>query len=741
LLFRSGAFQQTSTSGYLRFLAGTQQTAGTNLIEQQTSTSGYLRFLAGTQQTAGTNLIEQQTSTSAYVRFLASNQTLRELITIEQRTKRIKAFLFYRPFINSGADIIPLYKVIPQFDSLPGQPIDGFPTKIIPDKGNQTETKLTTTEGFPFGTNNQGIPKPDIVEEWGKLFVVVDKKDITLFREAEVVIESIAWNAFGNYETIQIEVPAVTEYDNQTTIPWLRSGAAIEVWKEKDNIFELIWNGTIATWEYEQEAGLKITGNGILYDLALQIARPTETQLEKPREEVVRNIINSSKLPIQEMPPQLEPTDITRNDSEYQTALEYIKTILLPSHTLTIDSFGLPRIARFDERRIPSKPPLPIKNINYITGQDGLVNKITFDPVGGEPNVKYTSGTYESGTRWYYWRYPQVKPETSILLKRGFLDTSGIIEQNPVLAYPMPKLDQVITVGTSDADTMIISGFPSSVEAGDTILGSFGALDFFLSGANLNGNGILTLQYLIQWVLGGRTLAGYNQRWITLFSQDFFWPKVYANGTYSEENAADIRTIQAAAGLPVTGIVDTRTWSHLCGVEDITSDAWIGPEYAIIHPQRGRINEQYEDKGTARFVATKGLTEQRYRELFDSNQIEPISETGWNNFFDGNTGERLTSGMFRFDYNITYQGEIDLTLCPPKLESGLIDNKGISRFDIKPRDIFRLYNHPAAAVGSPLAFYITRVEWNLAGAPTVKLQVSTRPIEYSELAGVIYPDA
>jgi len=766
--------QPTVAAGYLRYTNLTFQTASPEEIQQPTVAAGYLRYTNLTFQTASPEEIQQPTVAAGYLRYTNLTFQTASPYTIEQ-SSRIYSFLYFRPFIPSNANLLPLYQVTPKFSGLPISFVnptdDGFPGKDIPSGGGpQTETKLMTTESFIPGTNEQGVPNPDIVSEWGKLYTVIDKQDVSSFRDAEPIITTISWSMVGNYETLEVIIPGATSFDTKETLPWLYSGAQIEIYKEKDNAFDILWRGSINGWTFEDNGlGLRITANGLLYDLTYQVATPQKGfDSSKDVAHYIRQIVNEGKQKWNYMPAQTVGST-TSTKANYESELEYIKKLGEESSTtLWVNEYDIPKIVAKDERlntNILGEPinpsiSLPNKTVRYLNGQDGLVDNLSLDEKS-EANVIYKTGSYPAGGRWVNWNFPQIEGGTynqSMMNLYYSIIISNIppesLTSEVVLAFPLPDIDDKIKVGTSDTDTMKISEFPSTLDKGGPVVydepfssrydrerlpavnvvfieqdGTESDIDIRKDEPPVNNpNGIVTLQYLIAWYMLGP--ASY---WSILAQNRYNqFPSLRTGqvGTFQESDAENIRTIQRQNGLPITGEVDIKTWSVLCGKIDLSSDAWIAPAVINLHPDRGRLNEVYEDIGIATKTIGQGLqlSQEEYQSIIESNK--PVG------------------GQINTAITPAWLGEIELTLCPPIVEGqGQFGSGEISRFDIRPRDIIELWYHPGSykfylesEYLRYLDLFITRVEWDLSAEPKVKLQVATKPFDYTELVEYIYPD-
>ena len=174
---------------------------------------------------------------------------------------------------------------------------------------------------------------------------------------------------------------------------------------------------------------------------------------------------------------------------------------------------------------------------------------------------------------------------------------------------------------------------------------------------------------------------------------------------YTEAVTGAVAKFQKAKKLPQTGNVDVKTWSKLFGYQDITRGAWIAPLAHAPNAWPRLFDAVGKDIGP-------NLN-------FDAS-VRPIEKKiSFGSGVSLAQAKQVAEAALRQIEEPVCEGDLSLTVCPPQG----------ARFDIRPGDTVNYLGR----FGRDLELLVHRVEWNLSDVPTVKLTVSTRDMDMSEL--------
>jgi len=609
-------------------------------------------------------------------------------VTPIEQTTDISATLRYNAPASTGYDSLTLYRVAKDFRfggtgqafPIPPRSEDGRPYyENAYDPSNPTVIFTTEPGQLPY--------HEEVVEEWGKIAVLINNQDVTFYRDTATIVENVAWQSFGNFETASLFLPSVTVFDNlgvarptltsgtgggllPTALPWLYDSAPVEIKRLlPDGTQQTIWLGSINNFEIDGSGvGVRISAHGLIYDANHQVLpgpyRENTAARQTPQDVglLTADVLNS----IEGRWSYAEPVAIgidTIKVPNWDNALDFLRNLSsLGVPELWVDENGKPYVTG---RPNGSRPA---STIDIIAGQEGVQLELSQD--GTAPaTVIYGSGSLPGGTTW----------------------------RNVVYAYPSPSNPsyEALRWPFDDPNTLMIVGMKNS----DTVT-NYGITSL--------SNRLMALGRLT------RTYTVYNR---------------------TIENV--IRDLQNDWGYDETGKVNAALWSRLIGVADVTQGARIEPIY--ISPLVDPASPSYDP--TVRRV-------EQYIDFGDDITVDEAKvvaeQIAMRDMIRYNTG---TPAIYKQNKSIT--GNINLTLCPIGYSNPATTN--VARWDIKPGDTIRIWGHLFAPIPSDthtyptgttweggdsagsVLVYVKRVEWNLSGAPTVNLSVSSRNLEYSEL--------
>ena len=607
--------------------------------------------------------------------------------TISQYTD-IQATLSYNAPATTGYDALTLYRVTKDFRfggtgqafPIPPKSIDGLPYYQNAYDPANPGTIFTTQPGqLPY--------HEEIIEEWGKVAVLINNEDVTFFRGGATVVENVSWQSFGNFETASIFLPTVTMFDNlgvarpnltsgtgggllPGSLSWLYDSAPVEIKRIlPDGSQTTIWLGSVNNLQVESNGvGMRVSAHGLIYDANHQVlpgpinentvarANPQDVGL------LTADVLNSIDGRWSYAQPIAVGID-TIKVPNWDNALEFLRNLAaLGTPELWIDENGKPYV---NGRPNGSRPA---STIDIIAGQEGVELELAHD--GTAPaTVIYGSGSLPGGTVW----------------------------RNVVYAYPSPSNPsyEALRWPFDDPNTLMILGMKNA----DTIT-NYGVTSLC--------NRLIALGRL------SRTYTVYNR---------------------TIETA--VKNLQDDWGFDDTGKVDYKLWSRLINVSDVTQGAHIEPLY--ISPLVDPTSPSYDP--TVRRVETymdfgSDITVDEAKVV--AEQIAMRDMIQYN-----------TTGTPIYKQNKSITGTIGMTICPVGYSNPATSD--VSRWDIKPGDSVRIWGHVLAPIpadthtypagttweggdsaGSVL-LYVKRIEWDLAGTPKAILTVSSRDLEYSEL--------
>jgi len=600
----------------------------------------------------------------------------------------IVATLRYDAPVVTGQDNLTLYRVSKDYRySKTGEV---FPAMPQTDDGLPFYTNIFDPDfpGTVFSTQPGTLPyRYEIVEEWGKIAVFINGVDVTFFREAPTIIESISWQTFGNFEAASFYFPMITQYDKlaestptttsgtgggilSNAISWLTDDATIEIKRIKpDDSLETIWLGSVNGLELDSDgSGMRVIANGLLYEANHQLLpgkyQDSVTITARDTGIIAAEVLNS----IDGKWSYVEPVETgvtTIKSPDWDNALDFLRNL---------NSIGSPEIWIDTDYKAyvtgrPMNSDRRYTTFDVIAGQDGIVLDVQYDS-SASPTVIYGRGRQPSGTEWRNVVYPAA-PVT-------FFNTS----------FPLDFSDATLKNGMLNTDTV-------------------------------TRDGISTLWYILRDNGYLPVSVGFTRR-------------------FNDTMEAAVRRAQADYGLDVTGEVDTILWSRLIGIGDITDNAYIEPLYVspLIDPSSPSYDptvrrvEQYIDFGDNLYVDDAKQVAQR---IIERDMIQY-------------TVDAITPKIWKQRKSVT--GTVTMTMDPIETVLGGID---VSRWDLKPGDSIRIIPHIFAPIqddkhdaetntrweagdsGGSLLLYIKRIEWSFSGTPTATLEVSTRNLEYNEL--------
>jgi len=124
-------------------------------------------------------------------------------------------------------------------------------------------------------------PSSIVVQEWGRLQVVIGGIDVTFYRNAPCSVAS--WNSAdpGSDGVAVINFPQITGYDEPgVSVPWMREWASIEINKVQTTgeFMKILWEGLVESWTFHQDEGsahTTFTCLGALHQLDLYVRAPS----------------------------------------------------------------------------------------------------------------------------------------------------------------------------------------------------------------------------------------------------------------------------------------------------------------------------------------------------------------------------------------------------------------------------------------------------------------------------------
>jgi hypothetical protein len=611
--------------------------------------------------------------------------------TTEQYTV-IEATLRYEPPLTTGQENLTLYKVAKDYRLAKSGEV--FPAMPQTDEGRPFYTNVYDPDGSPsntFSTQPGTLRyRYELVEEWGKIAIFINGVDVSFFRDAATIIESISWQTFGNFEAAAFYFSQISQYDKlaestptlssgtgggilPNAIPWLTDDASIEIKRILPGTTDLetIWIGSVNGLELDESGmGLRITAHGLLYEANHQLLPGSfkDDQTITPRDTgiIAAEILNkvngrwSYAAPVN--------TGITTIKSpNWDVAIDFLRNLnSIGSPEIWIDTDYKPYV----NGRPDINEDRRLSTFDMIAGQDGLSLSLEYDSTAA-PTVIYGTGSLPSGTTWRNVIYPAA-PVRSYVSR-----------------FPLDNQNDKLSVGMSNADTVTRNGVRVLWEI-------------------LRNNGYLPVE------------VGFSRY-------------------YSNIVAAAVRNAQEEYGLDVTGEADFVLWSRLVGVGDITDGAYIAPLYTspLIDPTSPSYDptvrriEQFIDFGSNIYPDDAKVVAQR---IVERDMIQY------------NTGTIDEDTIWKQRKSVT--GNISMTMDPIEMVAGGAE---VSRWDMKPGDSIRIIPHIFAPIqddkhdaeagtrweagdtAGSLLLFIKRIEWSFNGVPTANLVVSTRNLEYNEL--------
>lgn len=607
----------------------------------------------------------------------------------------IQATLRYQPPIQTEQEALTLYKVAKDYrydktgEIFPAMPQtdEGLPFyEDIYDPDDPNQTLFSTQPGnLPY--------RYETVEEWGKVAIFVNSEDVTFFRGAATVVETISWQTFGNFEAASLYFPAISQYDKlaETTptdtsgtgggilpnaIPWLTDDANIEIKRIKpDDTLETIWLGSVNGLDLDPSGiGMRITAHGLIYEANHQLLPGDliDPKIVQPRDTglVAAEVLNS----IDGRWSYAQPINTgisTVKRPDWDNAIDFLRNLnSIGSPEIWIDTDYKPYVTG----RSDIHPNREDNTFDIIAGQDGVELSLQYDSTA-PTTVIYGNGSLASGTKWRNVFFPAV-------------GSGGAPDFFQPFAYPFDFPEDKLKKGMAESDT-----------------------------ASGTGVSILTSRLAIKGYLN----LGYA---VTSYFDDIV--------------EAAVKQAQEDYGLDITGEVDPVLWSRLVDVGDIWDGAYIRPLYVspLIDPSSPSYDpsvrrvEQYINFGSNidRYDAADVA-----KKIIERDMIQY-------------TKDNVSPTIYRQRKSVT--GSITMTMDPIEYGNG----DPASRWNLKPGDSIRIIPHIFAPIqddkhdyssndtrweaddsAGSLLLYIKRVEWKFDGTPTANLTVSTRDLEFNEL--------
>lgn len=124
-------------------------------------------------------------------------------------------------------------------------------------------------------------PSSTVVQEWGRLQVVIGGIDVTFYRNTPAQV--VSWDSAdpGADGACQIRFPQITGFDLPgTSVPWMREWASVEINKvlTSGEFAGVLWEGMLESWQFHQDEGSAhclFTCIGALHQLDLYVRAPS----------------------------------------------------------------------------------------------------------------------------------------------------------------------------------------------------------------------------------------------------------------------------------------------------------------------------------------------------------------------------------------------------------------------------------------------------------------------------------
>ena len=265
--------------------------------------------------------------------------------------------------------------------------------------------------GRPVGGNLTATS--ETVEEWGRLAVFVDGRDITYFRDIPASISSISWQRLGNFETAEFTIPGVSIFETLGVgdLAWLRESAYVRIARvHPDNSTSTIWLGTInAINPGDNNLGVRLTAHGLLFDANYRVAKAPvftkDTELVQDLGYDIAATLNSVRGRWAKLPEDTVTGVDGAKEPSWETGLTYIQNLL----ALAVTNAGNAWTVWLDTDAKPSLiQTLAIpghKTVTLVAGQDGVEDGLALDTLSGVTTV-YGQGVTRKGAAWRNTKYP-----------------------------------------------------------------------------------------------------------------------------------------------------------------------------------------------------------------------------------------------------------------------------------------------------------------------------------------------
>lgn len=593
----------------------------------------------------------------------------------------IYASLLYRGPLVNAENALTLYTVQKdyRYDSatelVPVSPKvsdDGLPfyTDVYPVGGDPEDDEFSTRPGqVPYHS--------ETISPWGKIGILINNEDVTFFRDAPTIIESISWQTFGNFETLSLYFPHITVYDKlglatpttssgtgggviASSIPWLNDSNNVEIRRLKpDNTEETLWIGSINGLELDPSGyGVRLTCSGLLYDTNHQLIPGAFREVEFVAPEDVGIITANTLNSLSGRWTYAEPATVgveTIKIGNWDNALDFLRAL---------NTFGTPKLW-FDTNATPFVTGRPDMNeFDLVAGQEGVELNLAYDS-NAIPTHIYGTGTIPSGAAWRNVIYPRMTGDDA------------------QYRWPFDDVNATLSKGMRNRDT-------------------------------INNNGLTALGFMLQ-----------DKALISPFAPPLT--------RFSNSVQGFVEQLQEIYEQEVTGDVDIELWNNLVsdtrGVGNSVGNAYIAPLY--VSPLVDPTSPSYDPnvKKVEQFIDFGGdITLEEGIAVAESIVLRDLIRV--------NTGE---PAVYRPRKSVT--GNITLTVCPATISRWDIKPGDRVKvwthlFAPIPKDTHNTvegFTQEAGEWGGSVVLYVSRVDWSFNGTPTVTLEVSSRDLEYSEL--------
>jgi peptidoglycan hydrolase-like protein with peptidoglycan-binding domain len=426
---------------------------------------------------------------------------------------------------------------------------------------------------------------PAVVGDWGWWRVTVAGTDVSMFRDTPV---SASWQDVEPWGSDQatLTIPAITPLDTPGAgaLAWLVRGAPVDIWRlQPDGDQVSVWSGEVSgrtpTISPDQgRLGVRCTGD--MEAASLQNWQPPPGMDPTDIGHVIADALNAVLGRRYKKLTRVTTGILTTyRGSDDQSVLAYCQELL--STAVTDAGINQWTVRRQGQREYV----IALKSISAVhytvrAGQPGVELDLSVDDTTAPTRI-FGSGVTKDGYSWKNMFYPSAF-------------------QNTGATYPYTDVGNVMSLGTTDADT-------------DT------------------GSGVSDLQNRIN-ELG--------------LSSD-----VRVDGVLNANDVAAIKVVQKELGLLVDGVVGGQTWSAFFDIGNGSLGDAIRLPLAVI------------DGGQARFTRADG-SDGGPNPDFDVNTLVVDRDVNFGGGVSKTEGRRAARAMLARDYPAGLTGRITLKVDP-----------------------------------------------------------------------------